>query len=110
MPIYPGTLSQTRSDLVLARVHDGGLLAVLDLARSAAGGLEGADDLLRLLVGDLAKDNVAAIEPLSLDGGDEELRAVAIGCISRKLVLGTNIKDGSEGTHVLGPALAMESR
>lgn len=67
----------TLADLGLARVDDGGLLAVLDLARGRASGLKSADNLLGLLVGDLAKDDVAAIEPLSLDGGDEELGAVA---------------------------------
>lgn len=67
----------TRSDLSLARVDDGGLLAVLDSTGTAAGGLEGLDDPLALLVGNLAEDDMAAIEPLSLDGGDEELGAVA---------------------------------
>lgn len=73
------------ANLSLARVDDGRLLAVLDLARGRAGSLESADNLLGLLVGDLAEDDVAAIEPLSLDGGDEELRAVAVGEIMSAL-------------------------
>lgn len=68
-----------QADLGLAGVDDSGLLAELDLARGGTGGLESADNLLGLLVGDLAEDDVAAIEPLSLDSGDEELRAVAGG-------------------------------
>ena len=50
---------------------------MLDGARLGASGLEGVDDLHGVGISDLAEDDVAAIEPLSLDGGDEELRAVA---------------------------------
>jgi len=67
------------SSLVLTTVHNGGLLAVLHGARGATGSLESTDHTLGLLVGDLAEDDVAAIEPLSLDSGDEELRAVGVG-------------------------------
>lgn len=42
-----------------------------------AGDLELPDDLLGLLVGDLAKDDMLAIKPAGLDGGDEELRSVS---------------------------------
>lgn len=68
----------TRSHLSLAGVDDGRLLGVLDSAGSAASGLERLDDPLALLVGNLAEDDVTTIEPLSLDGGDEELGAVAV--------------------------------
>lgn len=73
------TVPTRQADLGLARVDDGRLLGVLDLARGRTGGLKRANNLLGRLVGDTAEDDVAAIEPLSLDGGDEELRAVAIG-------------------------------
>ena len=63
--------------LQLTRVDDGGLLGVADRAGLGASSLKSIDDLQRLGVSDLAEDDVAAIEPLSLDGGDEELRAVA---------------------------------
>lgn len=65
--------------LVGTRVDDGGALAVLDSTGLGAGGLEGADDPHRLLVSDLAEDDVAAVEPRRDDGGDEELGAVAAG-------------------------------
>lgn len=74
----PGKPQKDRSNLSLASVDDGGLLGGLDLAGTAADGLERLDNELALLVGNLAEDDVAAIEPLSLDGGDEELRAVAV--------------------------------
>jgi hypothetical protein len=67
------------SDLQLARLDNGGLLVVVDLSGAGAGGLEGLDDVERLLVGDLAEDDVLAIEPAGHDGGDEELGAVAGG-------------------------------
>ena len=61
-----------------ARVNDGGLLAVLDSTRAGASGLKSLDDAQGLGVGNLAEDDVAAIEPRGLDGGDEELGAVAV--------------------------------
>jgi hypothetical protein len=72
--------------LELAGVDNGGLLGVVDGAGSGAGGLESPNDLHGLLVGNLAEDDVAAIEPSGLDGGDEELRTVA----ARVIVLATN--------------------
>jgi len=65
--------------LVLARVDNGGAGLVLDGTRARADSLEGLDDLHGLIVGDLAEDDVAAVEPRGDDGGDEELRAVGVG-------------------------------
>ena len=64
--------------LLLTRVNDGGLLAVLDGSAGGASGLNGLDDLHGLIVSDLAEDDVAAVQPGGGDGGDEELRAVAV--------------------------------
>ena len=65
---------------------------------------DGVDDVHAL--DDLAEDDVAAVEPLGLDGGDEELGAVAVRMVCQwspeRPVIGR--------THVLGPALAMDSR
>jgi len=65
--------------LELAGVDNGGPLAelLLDLTAVVASEFESLHDLERLLVGDLAEDDVAAIEPRGDNGGDEELRAVA---------------------------------
>lgn len=65
------------TNLGLARVDDGGLLAVLDGTAGRAGGLNGLDDTAALGIGDLAEDDVAAVQPAGDDGGDEELAAVA---------------------------------
>lgn len=70
--------SETRSEdaacnLGSARINDGGLLVVLDGTAGRAGGLESPDDVHGLLIGNLAEDDVAAIKPGGLDGGDEEL-------------------------------------
>lgn len=59
-------------------VDNGGAGLVLDLAVITAGGLEGLDDSHGLLVGNLAEDDVAAVQPGGDDGGDEELGAVAV--------------------------------
>ena len=64
--------------LELARVDDGGLDAAADGAGLAATLLDVLDGLHRLLIGDLAKDDVLAIEPAGFFCGDEELGAVAI--------------------------------
>lgn len=65
--------------LDLAAVNNGGPLVVLliDLALPGTDELQRLDDLHRLLVGDLAENDVAAIEPARDDGGDEELGTVA---------------------------------
>jgi len=66
--------------LLLAGLDDGGGFLVLDGAGVAAAGLDGLDDALRLdiIVGNLAEDDVLAVQPGGNDGGDEELRAVAV--------------------------------
>jgi len=62
-------------------VDDGGRVFVLDAARVASASLNCFDNALglRIVLVDLAKDDVLAIKPTSHDGGDEELRAVGIG-------------------------------
>jgi len=56
-------------------------LLVLDGTAAGAAGLDRLDDTLGLgvVVWNLAEDNVAAVEPVGDDGGDEELRAVGVG-------------------------------
>jgi hypothetical protein len=71
-------LSNTAATLLgNTSVGDGGLWLVLCLSAGAAGGLDELDNLHGLLVGNLAKDDVLAIEPRGDDGGNEELGAVA---------------------------------
>ena len=70
-------------NLSLTAVDDGGAGVVLDSTALGASGLEGADNIHGGLVGDLAEDDVAAVQPRSDDGGDEELGAVAIVLVSR---------------------------
>jgi len=65
--------------LVGTAVNNGRLEGKLDLTRSRTSALELLDDFHALLVGDLAKDNVLAIQPRSNDGGDEELGTVGVG-------------------------------
>jgi hypothetical protein len=67
------------SNLQLSRLDNGGLLVELHLATVIAGSLDGLDHGERLVVGNLAEDDVLAIEPAGDDGGDEELGAVAMG-------------------------------
>ena len=55
------------------------LLVVRNLTRPRSGSLKCLDNVQGLLVSDLTKDNVLAIQPGSDDSGDEELGAVAIG-------------------------------
>ena len=61
-----------------AGLHNHGLLAKFDGTTAGASSLEGLDDLHRVIINDLAEDDVAAVEPASLHGRDEELRAVAV--------------------------------
>jgi hypothetical protein len=51
----------------------------LNLTTVITGSLDGLDHSERLVVSDLAEDDVLAIEPAGDDGGDEELGAVAVG-------------------------------
>ena len=90
-----------RSNLQDTRLDNGRLLVVVDLTAAAAGSLKSLDNVQRLLVSNLAEDDVLAIEPAGDDSGNEELRAVAEKC---QLYLGRII----QSAYVLGPALAME--
>lgn len=74
----PWSTPTCATHLSLASASDGGCLLVLDGTAAAAGGLNGLDDTLGLVVRDLAEDDVLAIEPRGYDGGDEELRAIAV--------------------------------
>jgi hypothetical protein len=49
-----------------------------DLSTARSGSLESLDNVEGLVISDLTEDNVLAIEPAGDDGGDEELRAVAV--------------------------------
>lgn len=91
--------------MAITAALNGGLLVVADLAGIAAGGLESLDNVHRLLVSNIAEDDVLLVEPASDNCGDEELGTVAIRAISRSYTY--QIKMSS---YVLGPALAMESR
>lgn len=95
----------SRNSLQLARLDNGGTLAVLDSAAARASGLNGLDNVHGLLVSDLAEDDVATVEPRGDDGGDEELGAVAAEKIRRGQQAVRYVV-----TYVLGPALAMDRR
>ena len=71
---------QTRSDLQDTGLDDGWLLVEVNLTAAAAGSLKSLDNVQRLLVSNLAEDDVLAIEPAGDNGGNEELRAVAVKC------------------------------
>lgn len=71
-------LLNAKTHLQLTAVNDGGLDGGADSTSGGASLLNGHDGVQGLLVSDLAEDNVLAVQPLSLDGGDEELRAVAV--------------------------------
>jgi hypothetical protein len=66
------------SPLQNTAVKNGGTLAVLDAAVAGASGLDGADNVHRLIVSNLAENDVAAVQPRGNDGRDEELGAVAM--------------------------------
>jgi len=65
--------------LLSTAVDNGRLECQLDLTSTGTDFLEVLDNLHAVLVGNLAKDNVLAIQPGSDDGGDEELGAVGVG-------------------------------
>ena len=73
-PLAHRTL-RLRIRLCLAGLDDGGGALVLDRARVAAALLDGADNALGLnvVIGNLAEDDVLAVQPRGDDGGDEEL-------------------------------------
>jgi len=60
-------------------LDDGRALAVLDGTAAGANSLKSLDNVERLLVGNLAEDDVAAVEPGGDNSGDEELGAVGVG-------------------------------
>jgi len=84
-------LQKQQGHLQLARLDDGWLLGVVDLAGAGAGGLNGADDVHGLVVSDLAEDDVLAVQPAGDDGGDEELGAVAWGILA-----GNYLREGKD--------------
>ena len=93
--------------LLLTSVNNGGLDVGADGTGVAAKGLDLLDDPEGLIVSNLAEDDVLAVEPRGHNGGDEELRAVAM----RQSVLSPYHKTSRQKrrkTYVLGPALAME--
>ena len=71
------TRCDAKSLLSAGAANGGDTLLVLDGTAGGAASLNRLDDTLGLGVSDLAEDDVAAIEPRSDDGGDEELGAVA---------------------------------
>lgn len=78
-----------------------------DGARAGTKSLDGLNVLIA--IGNLAEDNVLAVEPAGDNSSDEELGAIAFGeYISPVIRPGERGK--SEETHVLAPALAMERR
>lgn len=111
LPLFYHSVVEQELYLQLTRVDNGRLLGVLDAARLGANGLKSLDDLHAGIVGDLAEDDVAAVEPRGGDGGHEELRAVAA---RRTMSVSTCIQgqgdSGIKKAYVLGPALAMDSR
>lgn len=78
--LAPAFRAESTSSLLLvtlARVDDGRLLAILNGTAGRTGSLDALNDLEGLVVGNLAEDDVAAVQPGGHDGGDEELGAVA---------------------------------
>ena len=73
-----GPPNKLPDNLQLSGFDNGGLLVVLHLATVVTSSFEGLDNAERLVIGNLAEDDVLAIEPAGYDGGDEELRAVAM--------------------------------
>jgi hypothetical protein len=63
--------------LKLTAVNNGGLLVVLDGTGAGTSGLKSLDNAHGLVVSNLAENDVAAVQPRGLDGGYEELGAVA---------------------------------
>ena len=88
-------------------VDDGWLDLMLDLTRARASRFKFLHNVHALLISDLTEDDVLAIQPGGNDGGDEELRAIAVrrkNIQRHKRLLGIMAM-----THVFGPALAMDS-
>lgn len=96
-----------RKRLQLTRGDNGGLLLVVDGTASGTGSLKSLDNVERVLVSDLAEDDVAAVEPRGNNGGDEELRTVAVKWPISDMM---RVRMPWRVAYVLGPALAMDSR
>ncbi len=116
-PICEFTISNNQTSALshflssqLTTVGDDGWLGIalgkLGRARTVTRGLESLDNLHRLLVSHLAKDDVLVVKPVRLDGRDEELRAVPVLMVS---LLVRKRHCEWRNTHVLGPELAMDS-
>ena len=69
---------QAQQNLFVALTGRGNGHISLWRARARAKGLDSLDDLERLVIGHLAKDNVLAVQPARHDGRDKELRAVGV--------------------------------
>jgi hypothetical protein len=67
------------TDLSLTAVDDGRAGVVLNSTALGSSSLQGADNVHGSLVGDLAEDDMALVQPRSDDSGDEELGAVGVG-------------------------------
>lgn len=93
------------TDLSLTAVDDGRAGVVLNSTALGSSSLKGADNVHGSLVGNLAEDDVALVQPRSDDSGDEELGAVA-----RKVRLVEHLNKHVVKAYVLGPALAMDNR
>jgi hypothetical protein len=85
------SLSPSDQNLQDTGFNNGRLLVVIDLTATAASGLKSLDDHQRLLISNLTEDDVLAIEPAGDNGGDEELRAVAVGT-SCQLCFGMGVR------------------
>lgn len=59
--------------LQLARLDDSRTCFIIDGAGLGPGSLNGLDDVHGLLISNLTKDHMAAVQPVSSHGGDEEL-------------------------------------
>ena len=81
--VPPFRLSLLLFQLSAAAVDDRGLDSRADRAAGAAKSLDLLDNLHGGIVGNLAEDDVLAIEPGGHNGGDEELRAVAEGDVRK---------------------------
>ena len=97
-----------KTHLLPTRTNDGNRSA--QLAGLTAQGLDLLDDLEGVGVSNLAEDDVLAVQPRGDDGGDEELRSVAIQLSVRCLHTIQLGKVRGRETYVLGPALAMDKR
>lgn len=63
--------------LQLSRLDNGWLLGVVDLSGAGSRCLESVNNVQRLLISNLAENDVLAIQPAGNNGGDEELGTVA---------------------------------